>query len=98
MSLNIKLNGDRVIIEADPIITQTKSGIYIPESAQEKPAKGTIVATGPGRYADLTGSLIPMEYKVGDEVLYGKYSGQEIEIDGQEYLIMNEADLYFSIL
>ena len=94
MSLNIKPLGDRVVVEAAPAETKTASGIYIPETAQEKPQHGTIVATGPGKYADLTGNLIPLSVKAGDKVLYGKFSGQEINIDGKDYLIMRESDIY----
>lgn len=96
MALTIKPNADRVVIEAAPAETMTASGLYIPDTAQEKPQKGTVVAAGPGKYADLTGNLIPMTYKVGDEVLYGKYAGTEITIDGKEYLIMREADIVAS--
>jgi chaperonin GroES len=94
MSLNIKPLADRVVVEAAAAETKTASGIYIPETAQEKPQKGTVVAVGPGKYADASGSLIPMGAKVGDEVLYGKYAGTEINLDGKEYLIMRESDLY----
>lgn len=94
MSLNIKPLGDRVVVEAAAAETKTASGIYIPETAQEKPQKGTIVAVGPGKYADNSGSLIPMGVAVGDSVLYGKYAGTEITIDGREYLIMRESDIY----
>jgi chaperonin GroES len=65
-----------------------------PETAQEKPQKGTIVAVGPGKYADVSGTLIPMTTKIGDAILYGKYAGTEINIDGKEYLIMRESDIY----
>jgi chaperonin GroES len=94
MSLNIKPLADRVVVEAAAAETKTASGIYIPETAQEKPQKGTIVAVGPGKFADVSGALIPMTSKVGDEVLYGKYAGTEITIDGKEYLIMRESDIY----
>lgn len=93
MALNFIPNSDRVVVEAAPAETKTASGIYIPETAQEKPSQGTIVAVGPGKYADLTGNLIPMSYKVGDKVFYGKYSGTELPIDGREYLIMKESDI-----
>jgi len=93
MSLNIKPIADRVIVEAAPAETKTASGIYIPETAQEKPQHGTVVAVGPGKYADLTGNLIPMTAKVGDKVLYSKYAGQETSLDGKDYLIMREADI-----
>lgn len=94
MSLNIKPIGDRVVVQAAPAETMTASGIYIPETAQEKPQKGTIVAVGTGKYADLLGSLIPTSVSVGDQVLYGKYAGTEITIDGKEYLIMRESDIF----
>ena len=94
MSLNIKPLGDRVVVEAAPAETKTASGIYIPETAQEKPQHGTIVAVGPGKYAEQTGNLIPLSVKEGDKVLYGKFSGQEINIDGKDYLIMRESDIY----
>ena len=92
MSLNIKPIGDRVVVEAAAAETVTASGIYIPETAQEKPQKGTIVAVGPGKYADLTGNLIPIGVSIGDKVLYGKYAGTEVTYDGKEYLIMRETD------
>lgn len=94
MALNIKPIADRVVVEAAPAETITASGIYIPDTAQEKPQKGTVVAVGPGKYADNTGTLIPMSVAVGDSVLYGKYSGQESQINGKDYLIMRESDIY----
>ena len=97
MASKIKPFADRVVVEAAPAETMTASGLYIPETAQEKPQKGTVVAVGPGKYADLTGNLIPLSVKVGDQVLYGKYSGQEITIDGKEFLIMRESDIIGTI-
>jgi chaperonin GroES len=94
MSLNIKPSADRVVVEAAAAEEKTASGIIIPDTAKEKPQKGTIVAVGPGKFADVSGALIPMTCKVGDEVLYGKYAGTEITIDGKEYLIMRESDIY----
>jgi chaperonin GroES len=88
MSLNIKPIGDRVVVEAAPAETRTASGIYIPETAQEKPQKGTIVAVGNGKVDE------PLTVKVGDQVLYGKYAGTEISYEGKEYLIMRESDIY----
>ena len=88
MSLNIKPIGDRVVVQAAPAETRTASGIYIPETAQEKPQKGTIVAIGNGKVDE------PLTVKVGDEVLYGKYAGTEITYEGKEYLIMRETDIY----
>jgi len=94
MALNIKPIADRVVVEAAPAETVTASGIYIPDTAQEKPQKGTVVAVGPGKYAEATGTLIPMTVAVGDTVLYGKYAGQESQISGKDYLIMKESDIY----
>jgi len=88
MSLNIKPIGDRVVVEAAHAETKTASGIYIPETAQEKPQKGTVVAVGNGKVDE------PLTVKVGDQVLYGKYAGTEITYDGKEYLIMRETDIY----
>ena len=94
MSLNIKPIGDRVVVEAAPAETKTASGIYIPETAQEKPQHGTVVAVGPGRTAEQTGVAIPLTVKVGDKVLYGKFAGQEFPLEGKDYLIMRESDIY----
>ncbi|MEO6851824.1 MAG: co-chaperone GroES [Mucilaginibacter sp.] len=88
MSLNIKPIGDRVVVQAAPAETMTASGIYIPETAQEKPQKGTVVAVGEGKKDE------PLTVKAGDQVLYGKYAGTEITYDGKEYLIMRESDIY----
>ncbi|PJJ83828.1 co-chaperone GroES [Mucilaginibacter auburnensis] len=97
MSINIKPLGDRIVVEAAPAETKTASGLYIPETAQEKPQHGTIVAAGPGKYAEQTGNLIPLSVKEGDKVLYGKFAGQEITIDGKSYLIMRESDIYATV-
>ncbi|UOF94362.1 MAG: co-chaperone GroES [Bacteroides sp.] len=86
--LKIKPLADRVVIEASPAKQQTSSGIIIPDTAKEKPQKGNVVAVGGGKKDD------PLTVKIGDIVLYGKYSGTEIEIDGKEYLIMRESDIY----
>ena len=94
MALNIKPIADRVVIEAAPAEEKTASGIYIPDTAKEKPQQGTVVAVGPGKYAEATGSLIPPSVNTGDTVLYGKYAGTEITYEGKEYLIMRESDLY----
>jgi chaperonin GroES len=97
MASKINPFADRVVVEAAPAETMTASGLYIPETAQEKPQKGTVIAVGPGKYADLTGNLIPLSVKIGDQILYGKYSGQEITINGKEYLIMRESDIIGTI-
>lgn len=88
MSVNVKPLADRVLIEAAPAEEKTAFGIIIPDTAKEKPQKGTVVAVGPGKKDD------PLTVKVGDTVLYGKYSGTELTVDGKEYLIMRESDIY----
>ena len=94
MALNIKPIADRVVVEAAPAEEKTASGIYIPDTAKEKPSQGTIVAVGNGKFADSTGAQIPMDVKVGDKILYSKYGGTEITYEGKEYLIMRESDIY----
>ena len=94
MALNIKPQADRIIVKAAAAEEKTKSGIIIPDTAKEKPQRGTIMAAGEGRYAEMTGSLVPVRVKVGDEVLYGKYAGTEITVDGEDYLIMKESDIF----
>jgi chaperonin GroES len=88
MSLNIKPIGDRVVVEAAPAEEKTASGIFIPDTAKEKPQQGTVVAVGDGKKDE------PMTVKVGDNVLYSKYGGTEITIEGKEYLMMRESDIY----
>ena len=89
----IKPLADRVIVKPKEAEETTKGGIILPDTAKEKPVEGTIVAVGAGKVTD-DGKLIAMSLKVGDTVLYGKYSGQEVKIDGDEYLIMRESDIY----
>jgi chaperonin GroES len=91
--MKLKPLGDRVIVKPKAPEEVTKGGIILPDTAQEKPMEGEITAIGEGRVAD-DGKLVKMELKVGDKVLYGKYSGTEIKIDDQEYLIMRESDVY----
>lgn len=83
---------DRVIVKRVDAETRTASGIYIPEAAGEKPDQGVVLAVGPGK-RDEAGKLIPMEVKVGDRILFGKYSGQNVKVDGDEYLVMREEDI-----
>ena len=87
----IKPLSDRVVVKAQEAEEKTSSGLYIPDSAKEKPQRGTIVSVGPGRVEN--GNKIDMSVKAGDTVLYGKYSGTEITLDGDEYLIMRESDI-----
>jgi chaperonin GroES len=86
--LKIKPLADRVIVEPDVAEEKTAGGIIIPDTAKEKPQKGTVVAVGTGKKDE------PMTVKVGDAVLYGKYAGTEITIDGMTYLIMRESDIF----
>lgn len=88
MSINIKPLSDRVVVEPAAAEQTTASGIIIPDSAQEKPQKGTVVAAGPGKPDE------PISVKVGDTVLYGKYSGTELAHEGKDYLIMRESDIF----
>jgi len=82
---------DRVVVQAMEETEQMKGGLYIPDTAKEKPQQGKIIAVGPGRFEK--GAHVPMELKVGQTVLYGKYSGTEIKLDDQEYLIIKETDV-----
>jgi chaperonin GroES len=86
--LSVKPLADRVLVQPAVAETKTASGIIIPDTAKEKPMKGTVVAVGNGKPDE------PMTVKAGDTVLYGKYAGTEIHVDGKEYLIMRESDIY----
>ena len=88
MSINVKPLADRVIIEPAPAEEKTAGGIIIPDTAKEKPKKGKIIAAGNGKKDE------PLTVKAGDTVLYGQYSGTEIKIDGGDYLIMRESDIF----
>ena len=85
--MNIKPLADRVLVEPSEAETKTSSGIIIPDSAKEKPQKGKVVAVGPGNTEN------PVTLKVGEQILYGKYSGTEIKYEGSDYLIMRESDV-----
>lgn len=86
--VNIQPLADRVLVEPAAAEEKTASGLYIPDTAKEKPQKGTVVAVGNGKKDE------PLTVKVGDTVLYGKYSGTELSVDGVDYLIMREADIF----
>lgn len=90
---NIKPLHDRIIVKRLPQEVKTSGGIIIPDTAKEKPQKGKVVSTGKGRVND-EGKVLPLEVKPGDEVLFGKYSGTEFKMDGDEYLMMREEDIY----
>ncbi len=91
MAIKLKPLADRVVIEPAEAEQKTAGGIIIPDTAKEKPQKGTVVAVGPGKKDE------PMTLKKGDTVLYGKYSGTEVSIDGKNYLIMKESDVYATL-
>ncbi len=82
---------DRVVVKALEESEQMRGGLYIPDTAKEKPQQGEIIAAGPGKYED--GKLVPMSVKTGDKVLYGKYSGTEVTLDNEQYLILRESDV-----
>lgn len=86
--VNIKPLADRVLVQPMEAEQKTAAGIIIPDTAKEKPQQGVVVAVGPGKKDE------PMTVKVGDKVLYGKYSGSELEIEGAKYLIMRESDIF----
>ncbi len=92
--LKVRPLHDRVIVEPLPVEEKTAGGIIIPDTAKEKPQKGVVVAVGQGRWDEDGERRIPLDVKVGDVVLYGKYAGTEVQIDGEEYLIMRESDIY----
>ncbi|MHB1686610.1 MAG: co-chaperone GroES [Ignavibacteriaceae bacterium] len=91
--INLKPLADRVIIKPSEAEETTKGGIILPDTAKEKPIEGTVIAVGPGKIAD-DGKAVKPEVKVGDKVLYGKYSGTEVTVEGEEYLIMRESDIF----
>jgi len=90
--MNVKPLADRILVKPLEAEEKTKGGIIIPDNAKEKPQKGEVIAVGPGKIAD-NGTKIVMELKKGDKVLYGKYSGTEVNVDGQDLLIVRESDV-----
>lgn len=83
---------DRVVVKALEEAEQMRGGLYIPDTAKEKPQEGEVVAVGPGKLSD-DGARVPMEVAAGNRVLYGKYSGTEVQVDGDDYLILRESDI-----
>ena len=90
--LSVRPMGDRVIIASLPQEEKTKGGIILPDTAKEKPQQGEVVAVGKGKMTD-AGEMLDMTVSVGDKVLYGKYSGTEVKIDGESYLIVKESEI-----
>ena len=92
MASKLQPLGDRVLVKPTEKEEKTKSGIYLPDTAKEKPQEGEIIAVGPGKF-DEAGKRIPMDLKVGDKVIYAKYGGTEIKIDDEELMILRESDI-----
>jgi chaperonin GroES len=92
MALKVKPLSDRIVVRQADAEEMSSGGIILPDTAQEKPQQGKVMSIGPGKTAD-NGELIKMSLKVGDRVLYGKYSGTEVTIDGEEYVFMRESDI-----
>ena len=90
--MKIKPLEDRIIVKTLEAEAKTAGGIIIPDNAKEKPQKGEVIAVGPGKFSD-EGKRIEMSLKAGDKILYGKYSGTEVKVDGKDYLIMRESDV-----
>ncbi len=91
-NLNVRPLHDRILVRRTAEEDKTSGGIIIPDSAKEKPIKGEVVATGKGRISE-DGKSLPLDVKVGDKVLFGKYAGTELKLDGKEYLMMREEDI-----
>jgi chaperonin GroES len=90
--MKIRPLGDRILVRRIKEEEKTKGGIIIPDTAKEKPQEGKVVAVGKGKYSE-EGKLIPIEVKAGDKILFGKYSGSEVKIEGEEHLILREDDI-----
>ena len=91
--MNLQPLEDRIVVRSSEAESTTASGLVIPDTAQEKPQQGEVLAVGPGRRSDQTGELIPVDVAVGDTVVYSKYGGTEITVQGEEVLILNARDI-----
>ena len=91
--MNLQPLEDRIVVRASEGESKTASGLVIPDTAKEKPQEGEVLAIGPGKRSDQTGEIIPMDVKVGDTVVYSKYGGTEITIEGEDLLILNARDV-----
>ena len=96
--MNLKPLGDRLIVEPLEEEQTTATGIVLPDTAQEKPQRGTVLAVGPGARNSETGERIPMDVAEGDTVVYSKYGGTEIKVEGEEYLILRESDVLATVV
>ena len=91
--MNVRPLGDKIIVQREEAATQTESGIFLPESAKDKPKTGKVIALGDGNLNKDTGDYLPFTVKKGETVIFSSYAGTEIKIDGSEYLIMTEEDI-----
>ena len=96
--MNLNPLDDRIVVRPNESEEKTASGLVIPDTAKEKPQQGEVLAVGPGRRADNTGEIIPLDVKVGDTVVYSKYGGTEIAVDGQDLLILTSRDVLAKIV
>jgi chaperonin GroES len=91
--VNITPLEDRVLVTVDDSVQTTSSGLVIPDTAQERPQQGSVIAVGPGKRSETTGDIIPLGVKAGDTVLFSKYGGTEVKLGGKEYLILSARDI-----
>ena len=91
--MNLKPLDDRIVVKANEAEERTASGLVIPDTAKEKPQQGSVLAVGPGRRSEQTGELIPLDVKVGDTVVYSKYGGTEITVEGEDLLILSSRNV-----
>jgi chaperonin GroES len=92
-TMNLKPLDDRIVVRPNEAETQTASGLVIPDTAKEKPQQGEVLAVGPGKRSETSGELIPVDIKVGDTVLYSKYGGTEVAVNGEDLLVLNSRDV-----
>jgi chaperonin GroES len=92
-TMNLKPLDDRIVVRPNEAETQTASGLVIPDTAKEKPQQGEVLAVGPGKRAESSGELIPIDISVGDTVLYSKYGGTEVAVNGEDLLVLNSRDV-----
>ena len=97
-SVNIKPLEDKILVQANEAETTTASGLVIPDTAKEKPQEGTVVAVGPGRWDEDGEKRIPLDVSEGDEVLYSKYGGTEVKVDGDDLLVLRESDVLAKVV
>jgi len=92
-TMNLKPLDDRIVVRPNEAETQTASGLVIPDTAKEKPQQGEVLAVGPGKRSETSGDLIPVDISVGDTVLYSKYGGTEVAVNGEDLLVLNSRDV-----